>query len=274
MRRLFNVCSSPSLASTCTSHHSLSSSDSVLEAIRSMFGDDSPASSLPVGSCPITPCNSADNVGKKQKVKANILDHSSSMKNVLRWLFAASSEDLKKALPGASNESISSLGEAMRRMFNEEGVEKKLKEGLTTSNESLSEAMHRLFQTISQQSLNNQQLKNSKSSTSSFESVLWALTDSTPEEYKNVDIREYNIQRQKNHREATPTTCGCSQGVKCERKNPGFSTVIRSSSPDDNVNISFPNRAALGRSPIAQRTTPHNQPKEHSFFDMVCYNLL
>ena len=244
MRRLFNMYSSPSLASTTASWHSNKSDDSLFEAVRSLFSSGSSTSNLPkTNSYPATPCNSADNLGRHKLV--DNVKQSTSMREVLMRLLNANEEQDTSAT--SSDTSIWSLGEAMIKAFTENSSDTDVKEkcNLSTSNNSLSSAMHWLFDTLSQRDLDNsksdQTVDYDSSSTSLGSVLLWGLTDSTPDLYKGVDVKKLN-QKKKNEKDDQKKTvdCECHNKEKKEKKHPSVSSVIRTSSPDRDVNIAFP----------------------------------
>lgn len=268
MKRLFNMSSTPSLASTNSSWHSARSVDSVMEAFRSLFGSESSTTDLPkTNSYPATPCNSADSI-TRQKMPEN-LRQATSMREVLRRLLNASEQKTPalSAPPVERESSLWSLGEAMIKAFREDisctDIENKC--NLSTSNESLSQAMHWLFDTLSQHDLRDNstdgQPIDSDSSTSSLGSVLlWALTDPTPEEYEGVDVKVLNDEK-RNKRKMVD--CECHNrvlGGSKDKKHPSLSSVIRASSPDRDVNIAFPSISKQAK--MAAVSTGNQQEKD------------
>lgn len=256
MKKLFNENSDMSLSSDRSHHSRLPSLESLQEALQSLFGSDIAINKTVAdnSSYPATPCNSAQSV-KSRKAKHGQLSGSKSQSNsseslrlALRRLFAVSDDDLKEALPGASKESISSLGIAMRRLFqsiSDTNYNQESKEStpLSTSNQSLSDAMRWLFNQSSKESL--------ASSNSSDSMLLWGLFDNAPEEFKELDIRAHN-ESKKNKKsttladniieKSTPKDYDCwllKPGME-RKRNPDINSVIRSSSPDRDANISYP----------------------------------
>lgn len=250
-RQLPDVNSAPSLVSTEHSIHSSHTTESIREFILHLFDSDTTLNKASSPKIPSTPCNSAASVnGKPCKGEKPRSLSSGELREALRRLFCVSDDDLKKVLPGASDDSITSLGSAMRNLFFEELSPATKPQGLSTSNDSLSEAMHWLFK--SQESLRS-------SGSSSSTDILWSIFDSEPEEYAYVDVRDINrISRQsrahqRNRDSVSSNDCDCHQMGSIEKRNPSLSSVIRSSSPDRDVNISYPTASK----PHQLRSQPH-----------------
>ena len=235
MRQLFDMKSSTSVVGC----RSTSTTDSIREAILHLFDSDDSIidrSSAKSPSFPATPCNSMDsmNAGKtaKQALSAQKALSSEDLREALRRLFCVSDSDLKRVLPGASDDSISSLGSAMRNLFygeSESAVRAEKSTVLSTSNDSLHEALSWLFR---QSSISNL-------SCSSSTDIIWNLLDSEPEEFSGVDVKALNQKRNSPH--SAHMSCQCRLPDKnVEKRNPSLSSVIRSSSPDRDVNITFP----------------------------------
>ena len=237
MRQLFDMKSSTSVVGC----HSTSTTDSIREAILHLFDSDDSIidrSSAKSPSFPATPCNSMDsmNAGKtaKQALSAQKALSSEDLREALRRLFCVSDSDLKRVLPGASDDSISSLGSAMRNLFygeSESAVHAEKSTGLSTSNDSLHEALNWLFRQSSISSLGS----------SSSTDIIWNLLDSEPEEFSGVDVKALNQKRKSP--DSVPMSCQCQCRLpdkNVEKRNPSLSSVIRSSSPDRDVNITFP----------------------------------
>ncbi|XP_067937141.1 serine-rich adhesin for platelets-like [Watersipora subatra] len=281
MRRLFEIYSTPSLASTTTSRHSVKSDASILEAIRALFATESSTHDLiKKNSYPPTPSNSADNLVRDRLSKD--VKHSTSMRKVLEKLLNVGEEQTAPKPTSESKSSLWSLGEAMIKAFQEDlsSTDIQTRKDLNTSNESLSQAMHWLFDTLSQQSLPKQSNSDISqdtaldSSSSSLGSILlWGLAEPTPEDYKNIDVKAVNQAKQGKRKTLSQTPsissvdCECHSGLdgRKEMKNPSFSSVSRMSSPDRDVDIAFPplnknlfsNKAVSGQhSSQAQTTTP------------------
>lgn len=255
-------------STSVASCNSTSTTESIRDAIRHLFDSDSSlAESVTTKSpsFPATPCNSVDSVNAgralKQTLSAQQTLSSEDLRQALRRLFCVSDSDLKRALPGASDDSISSLGSAMRTLFysdSDSAVDKeKESTGLSTSNDSLHEALSWLFRQSSLAEL----------SSSSSTDIIWSLFESQPEEFAGVDVRQVNNKRQRtSDSQSARNSCRCHptrlQSGNSGRKNPSLSSVIRSSSPDRDVNITYPKsnkqstqtpRSMIPR-PIAART--------------------
>lgn len=272
MKRLFNMSSSPSLASANTSWHSVREDDSFTEAVRMLFDDSSSSTNLPkTNSYPATPCNSADNLPKKKTVKDT--QHSTSMREVLKKLLSVG-EGEKSA---ATSDSLWSLGDAMIKAFNEDFSTKDNEDkcNLSTSNDSLSEAMHWLFDTLSEHSLANSsssdvKVSSDSSSSSLGSTIFWGLFNSTPEEYKDVDVKAKNKQKsceKENCDAGGSVDCECLSKKSGQLANPSLSSVIRAASPDRDVDISFPSsgQKVSKASLLASKQQPkHEETKDAS----------
>ena len=120
----------------------------------------------------------------------------------------------------------------MRNLFygeSESTVHAEKSTGLSTSNDSLHEALCWLFRQSSISSLGS----------SSSTDIIWNVLDSEPEEFSGIDVKALNQSRKSPH--SAPMSCQCRLPDKnVEKRNPSLSSVIRSSSPDRDVNITFP----------------------------------